>query len=83
MNRRLNVDLSNEVLEIKEVNALFKHVEKGVAFLSLLYLHRSCEVINWVSEDDQIYYITCPIVNGDKPKDLVVLVSRRRPLKNG
>ncbi|XP_047716108.1 LOW QUALITY PROTEIN: acetyl-coenzyme A thioesterase [Prionailurus viverrinus] len=43
----------------------------------------SCEVINWVSEGDQIYYITCPIVNGDKPKDLVVLVSRRRPLKDG
>ncbi|XP_008160215.2 acetyl-coenzyme A thioesterase [Eptesicus fuscus] len=37
----------------------------------------SCEVIDWVSEDDQIYYITCPIANGDKPKDLVVLVSRR------
>uniref|UniRef100_G1Q5I4 Acetyl-coenzyme A thioesterase n=1 Tax=Myotis lucifugus TaxID=59463 RepID=G1Q5I4_MYOLU len=37
----------------------------------------SCEVIDWVSEDDQIYYITCPIASGDKPKDLVVLVSRR------
>ncbi|XP_057596165.1 acetyl-coenzyme A thioesterase [Hippopotamus amphibius kiboko] len=43
----------------------------------------SCEVIDWVSEDDQIYYITCPVVNDDKPKDLVVLVSRRRPLKDG
>ncbi|CAK7294585.1 Acetyl-coenzyme A thioesterase [Vulpes lagopus] len=43
----------------------------------------SCEVIDCVSEDDQIYYITCPVVNGDKPKDLVVLVSRRRPLKDG
>ncbi|XP_040477895.1 acetyl-coenzyme A thioesterase [Ursus maritimus] len=43
----------------------------------------SCEVIDWVSEADQIYYITCPVVNGDKPKDLVVLVSRRRPLKDG
>ncbi|XP_024419306.3 acetyl-coenzyme A thioesterase [Desmodus rotundus] len=42
----------------------------------------SCEVIDRVSEDDQIYYITCPVVNGDKPKDLVVLVSRRRPLKD-
>ncbi|KAI4570080.1 hypothetical protein MJT46_007374 [Ovis ammon polii x Ovis aries] len=44
---------------------------------------RSCEVIDYVSEDDQIYYITCPVVNNDKPKDLVVLVSRRRPLKDG
>uniref|UniRef100_M3Y9T7 Acetyl-coenzyme A thioesterase n=1 Tax=Mustela putorius furo TaxID=9669 RepID=M3Y9T7_MUSPF len=43
----------------------------------------SCEVIDWVSEADQIYHITCPIVNGDKPKDLVVLVSRRKPLKDG
>ncbi|KAF6122886.1 acyl-CoA thioesterase 12 [Phyllostomus discolor] len=42
----------------------------------------SCEVIDWVSADDQICYITCPVANGDKPKDLVVLVSRRRPLKN-
>ncbi|XP_045703679.1 acetyl-coenzyme A thioesterase isoform X1 [Phyllostomus hastatus] len=42
----------------------------------------SCEVIDWVSADDQICYITCPVVNGDKPKDLVILVSRRRPLKD-
>lgn len=32
-----------------------------------------------VSEDDQIYHVTCCQVNGDKPKDFVVLVSRRRP----
>uniref|UniRef100_A0A2K6GK70 Acyl-CoA thioesterase 12 n=1 Tax=Propithecus coquereli TaxID=379532 RepID=A0A2K6GK70_PROCO len=44
--------------------------------------YMSCEVIDWVSEDDQIYYITCLIVNGDKPKDFVVLVSRRKPLKD-
>nr|XP_008990126.1 acetyl-coenzyme A thioesterase isoform X3 [Callithrix jacchus] len=43
----------------------------------------SCEVIDWVSEDDQLYYITCPTVNDDKPKDVVVLVSRRKPLKDG
>nr|XP_021519507.1 acyl-coenzyme A thioesterase 12 [Meriones unguiculatus] len=42
----------------------------------------SCEVIDQVSEDDQIYYITCSVVNGDKPKDLVVLVSRRKPLND-
>ncbi|XP_051028357.1 acetyl-coenzyme A thioesterase [Acomys russatus] len=42
----------------------------------------SCEVIDQVSEDDQIYYITCSVVNGDKPKDFVVLVSRRKPLKD-
>ncbi|XP_005382367.1 PREDICTED: acyl-coenzyme A thioesterase 12 [Chinchilla lanigera] len=43
----------------------------------------SCMVIDQVSEDDQIYHITCPKVNGDKPKDLVVLVSRRRPPQDG
>ncbi|KAG8524599.1 Acetyl-coenzyme A thioesterase [Galemys pyrenaicus] len=42
----------------------------------------SCKVIDWVSEDNQIYYITCPNVNDEKPKDLVVLVSRRRPIKD-
>ncbi|KAM8777532.1 LOW QUALITY PROTEIN: acetyl-coenzyme A thioesterase [Rhynchonycteris naso] len=49
---------------------------KSTAFVSLF-----CEVINWVNEDDRIYYITCPIANGAKSKDLVVLVSRR-PLKD-
>ncbi|KAM5329662.1 LOW QUALITY PROTEIN: acetyl-coenzyme A thioesterase [Glossophaga mutica] len=45
--------------------------------------YMSCKVIDWVNEDNQIYYyITCPVVNGDKPKDLVVLVSQRRPLKD-
>ncbi|KAM5257590.1 acetyl-coenzyme A thioesterase [Hipposideros larvatus] len=42
----------------------------------------SCEVIDWVNEDDQIYYITCPRANGTKPKDLVVLVSRRKSPKD-
>ncbi|XP_062944202.1 acetyl-coenzyme A thioesterase [Cynocephalus volans] len=42
----------------------------------------SCEVIDCVSEDDQIYYITCPIVNSDRPKDVVALVSRRKSLKD-
>ncbi|XP_006870669.1 PREDICTED: acyl-coenzyme A thioesterase 12 [Chrysochloris asiatica] len=43
----------------------------------------SCEVIDWVTADDQIYYITCPAANGGKPKDLVVLVSRRKPPRDG
>lgn len=43
--------------------------------------YRSCRIIDRVSEDDQIYYITCPKVNEEKPKDLVVLVSRRKSLK--
>uniref|UniRef100_F7EGS7 Acyl-CoA thioesterase 12 n=1 Tax=Ornithorhynchus anatinus TaxID=9258 RepID=F7EGS7_ORNAN len=39
----------------------------------------SCEIISRVNEDDTIYYITCPSTHGDKPKDLVVLVSLRKP----
>nr|XP_020863411.1 acyl-coenzyme A thioesterase 12 isoform X2 [Phascolarctos cinereus] len=42
----------------------------------------SCEVIDWVSNDDTIYHITCPKVSSRKPIDLVVLVSRRRPAKD-
>ncbi|XP_074138151.1 LOW QUALITY PROTEIN: acetyl-coenzyme A thioesterase [Sminthopsis crassicaudata] len=42
----------------------------------------SCKVIDWVSDDDTIYYITCPKVSSSKPIDLVVLVSRRKPVKD-
>ncbi|XP_004586361.2 acetyl-coenzyme A thioesterase [Ochotona princeps] len=45
--------------------------------------YMSCEVLDWVGEDDKIYYITCPMATGDKPKDLVVLVSRRKPVRSG
>ncbi|KAM6148467.1 acetyl-coenzyme A thioesterase [Erethizon dorsatum] len=45
--------------------------------------YMSCTVIDQVGEDDQIYHITCPKVNSDKPKDFVVLVSRRRPPPDG
>ncbi|XP_003479521.1 acetyl-coenzyme A thioesterase isoform X1 [Cavia porcellus] len=41
--------------------------------------YTSCTSVDQVSEDDQIYHVTCCQVNGDKPKDFVVLVSRRRP----
>ncbi|XP_068941137.1 acetyl-coenzyme A thioesterase [Petaurus breviceps papuanus] len=39
----------------------------------------SCKVIDWVSDDDTIYYITCPKMSSSKPIDLIVLVSRRKP----
>uniref|UniRef100_A0A3L7I5N7 Acetyl-coenzyme A thioesterase n=1 Tax=Cricetulus griseus TaxID=10029 RepID=A0A3L7I5N7_CRIGR len=42
----------------------------------------TCDVVDQVSEDDLIYYVTCSVANGDKPKDFVVLVSRRKPLKD-
>nr|XP_006124428.1 acyl-coenzyme A thioesterase 12 [Pelodiscus sinensis] len=43
----------------------------------------TCEVIEDVNEDEKIYHITSPSVNGDNPKDFVVLVSRRQPCKTG
>ncbi|XP_041519430.1 acetyl-coenzyme A thioesterase isoform X1 [Microtus oregoni] len=42
----------------------------------------SCDVVDQVGEDDLIYHIICSVVNGDKPKDITVLVSRRKPLKD-
>lgn len=84
MNRRVNVDISDEVMRTNNRSERFTLAERKVQpFFSPFCFHRSCEVIDWVGEDDQIYHITCPIVNGDKLKDLVVLVSRRRPLKDG
>ncbi|XP_037759102.1 acetyl-coenzyme A thioesterase isoform X1 [Chelonia mydas] len=43
----------------------------------------TCEVVENVNEDEKIYHITSPSVKGDKPKDFVVLVSRRQPCKTG
>ncbi|XP_019373732.1 PREDICTED: acyl-coenzyme A thioesterase 12 [Gavialis gangeticus] len=43
----------------------------------------TCEVIEVVNENEKIYYITSPPVNGNKPKDFLVLVSRRQPCKPG
>ncbi|XP_074063835.1 acetyl-coenzyme A thioesterase isoform X2 [Macrotis lagotis] len=42
----------------------------------------SCEVVECVSNDDTIYYITCTKVSSSKPIDLVVLVSRRKPIED-
>uniref|UniRef100_A0A8C8VI86 Acetyl-coenzyme A thioesterase n=1 Tax=Pelusios castaneus TaxID=367368 RepID=A0A8C8VI86_9SAUR len=42
----------------------------------------TCEVVELVNEDEKIYHITSPSVNSNKPKDFVVLVSRRQPCKS-
>ncbi|XP_040512334.1 acetyl-coenzyme A thioesterase isoform X2 [Gallus gallus] len=43
----------------------------------------TCEVLQAVSEDDKIYYITSPPppMTGHQPRDFVILVSRRQPLE--
>ncbi|KAM9694896.1 acetyl-coenzyme A thioesterase [Trichechus inunguis] len=87
-----------KIYTLEEYNVLCVWVEKHVGKPAHLAYHllsdftkrplwdphyMSCKVIDSLDEDDQIYYITCPVVNGDKPKDFVVLVSRRKPLRDG
>ncbi|XP_054842218.1 acetyl-coenzyme A thioesterase isoform X2 [Eublepharis macularius] len=40
-------------------------------------------IIQNVTEDDKIYHITSPSVNGNKSNDFLILVSRRKPCKTG
>ncbi|NXF86647.1 ACO12 thioesterase, partial [Eubucco bourcierii] len=41
----------------------------------------TCKVLQAVTEDEKIYYVTSPPVTGHKPKDFVILVSQRQPSK--
>ncbi|XP_054254253.1 acetyl-coenzyme A thioesterase [Indicator indicator] len=41
----------------------------------------TCEVLQAVTEDEKIYYVTSPPVTGHKSKDFVILVSQRQPSK--
>ncbi|KAL1783356.1 acyl-coenzyme A thioesterase 12 [Sigmodon hispidus] len=85
-----------KIYTLEEQDAICVKVEKSVGSPAHMAYHLlsdftkrplwdphyiSCEVVDQVSEDDLIYYITCSVVNGDRPKDFVVLVSRRKPLK--
>ncbi|NXK18278.1 ACO12 thioesterase, partial [Arenaria interpres] len=41
----------------------------------------TCEVLQAVNEDENIYHITSPPMTGHKPRDFVILVSLRQPCK--
>ncbi|XP_063996362.1 acetyl-coenzyme A thioesterase isoform X3 [Pogoniulus pusillus] len=41
----------------------------------------TCKVLQAVTEDEKIYYVTSPPITGHKPKDFVILVSQRQPSK--
>ncbi|XP_071586178.1 acetyl-coenzyme A thioesterase isoform X2 [Heliangelus exortis] len=41
----------------------------------------TCEVLQAVSEDEKIYYVTSPPMTGHKPRDFVILVSERQSCK--
>ncbi|KFV63093.1 Acyl-coenzyme A thioesterase 12, partial [Dryobates pubescens] len=43
----------------------------------------TCEVLQAVTEDEKIYYVTSAPITGHKPKDFVILVSQRQPSKPG
>nr|XP_020030962.1 acyl-coenzyme A thioesterase 11 isoform X1 [Castor canadensis] len=69
------------------------HVDAAQAFLLLSDLHRrpewdkhyrSVELVQQVDEDDAIYHVISPVLGGDtKPRDFVILASRRKPCDNG
>ncbi|XP_015278774.1 PREDICTED: acyl-coenzyme A thioesterase 12 [Gekko japonicus] len=40
-------------------------------------------IVQNITEDDKIYSITSPSVNGNKSNDFLILVSRRKPCKTG
>ncbi|NXK87582.1 ACO12 thioesterase, partial [Formicarius rufipectus] len=42
---------------------------------------QTCEVLQAVSEEEKIYYVTSPPRRGHRPKDFVILVSGRQPCK--
>lgn len=44
---------------------------------------RSCEEVERADEEETIYHIKCPTVNGGKSRDFVFLLSKRQPCKNG
>lgn len=45
---------------------------------------RNVELVQQVDEDDAIYHVISPALDGDaKPRDLVILASRRKPCDNG
>nr|XP_020645926.1 acyl-coenzyme A thioesterase 12 isoform X1 [Pogona vitticeps] len=67
-------------------------IPSKIAFLLLsdftLHVHwakqyLTCRVLERVSEEDKIYHITSPSVNGNKPDDFLILVSQRKPCKIG
>ncbi|XP_062985732.1 acetyl-coenzyme A thioesterase [Elgaria multicarinata webbii] len=45
--------------------------------------YSTCRVIQSLTEEDKIYHITSPSVNGKKPNDFLILVSQRIPCKTG
>lgn len=72
---QVKTDVKKEIRPINKQSGR-KHV------WSLLSSHSSCDVVEQVSEDDLLYHIICSVVDGDKPKDITVLVSRRKPLRD-
>ncbi|NWH38975.1 ACO12 thioesterase, partial [Chloropsis hardwickii] len=43
--------------------------------------HRTCELLQAVSEEEKIYRVTSAPMTGHQPRDFVILVSQRRPCR--
>lgn len=44
-------------------------------------IHRTCEILQAVSEEEKIYHVTSAPMTGHQPRDFVVLVSQRQPCR--
>lgn len=44
-------------------------------------IHRTCKLLQAVSEEEKIYHITSAPLTGHQPRDFVVLVSQRQPCR--
>ncbi|XP_030049195.1 acetyl-coenzyme A thioesterase [Microcaecilia unicolor] len=80
----------NNVLSMKVEMQARVPADHAFSLLSDLNLRKhwdshylDCEFIKNVNEDDKMYHIICPPVNGEKLQDFVVLMSQRQPCKDG
>ncbi|XP_066568001.1 acetyl-coenzyme A thioesterase [Amia ocellicauda] len=88
---RISMNEEQDTLSVKvemDVEAPAGHV---FALLSDLRLRRSwdkhyssCEEVEFGDDaDERVYHIKCPPINADGARDFVILLSRRRPCKEG
>nr|XP_033780238.1 acetyl-coenzyme A thioesterase [Geotrypetes seraphini] len=87
---KISTHEDNNVLSIKVEMQARVPADHAFSLLSDLNFRKlwdshylNCEFIKNVNEDDKLYHIICPPVNGEKLQDFVVLTSRRQPCKDG
>ncbi|KAM9330958.1 acetyl-coenzyme A thioesterase [Gastrophryne carolinensis] len=80
----------NDMLSMKIEMHVKVHAQQAYLLLSDLGLrphwdmhYLACEVVETAGDDDKIYYATTAPVKQGKPRDFVLLMSRRYPSKTG